>query len=86
MTTGGRERKNEGGGGGENINIRDYHPFLLWSEYVRYDAYAIYDTLDLFLPDTNMNKSKTTTTTTTDNVDCDHDTVMEGVKSWMEAV
>ena len=62
------------------------HPSLLWSEAIRYEAYAIYNTLDLSCPDTKTNKSKTTTTMTTDNVDCDHDTVREGVKSWMESV
>ena len=59
---------------------------LLCSEAVRYKAYAIYVTLDLCLPDTKTNKIKTTTTITTDNVDCNYDTVREGVKSWMKFV
>ena len=49
-------------------------------------AYAIYDTINLCFPDTKTNKSKITTTMTTNNVACDHDTVEEGVKSWMESV
>ena len=36
--------------------------------------------------DTKTNKSKTTTTMTNVNVNYDHDTVREGVKSWMESV
>ena len=62
------------------------HLSLLWSKAVRYEAYAIYDTLDLSFPDTNTNKSKTTMTMTTDNVYYYHDTVREGVTSWMESV
>ena len=53
---------------------------LLWSEAVRDEAYAIYNMLDLCLPDTKTKKSKTTTTITTDHVDCNHDTVREEVK------
>ena len=63
----------------------DLHLPLLWSEAVRDEAFAIYDTFDLCFPDTKTNKSKTTTKMTTDN-NCDHDTVREGVKSWMESV
>ena len=48
---------------------------------VRDEAYDIYNTIDLCLPDIKTNKIKTTVTTTTNNVDCDHDTVREGVKS-----
>ena len=66
--------------------MRDRHPSLLWSKYGRDEAYAIYDTIGLCLPDTNTNKSKTTMTIMTDNIDCGHDTVREGVKSRMEYV
>ena len=76
---------NEGGGAGGNRDRRDSHPSLLWSDYVRYEAYGIYDTPNMCFPDTKTKKSKTTTTMTTDNVDCDHDTVREGVKSWMQS-
>ena len=85
-TAGGRGGQNEGGGGKGNRDKRDLHPSILWSEAVRYEDYAIYDTPNLCFPDTNTNKRKITTTMTTDNVDCDHDTVREGVKSCMESV
>ena len=60
--TGGREGRNEGGGG---IGKRDRsycHPFHLWFDDVRYEPYGIYYTIDLCFPDTNTNKSKTNTT------------------------
>ena len=59
---------------------------LIWPEVVRDEAYYIYNTLDLCFLDTNTKNIKTTTTMTTDNVNCDHDTVREGLKSWMESV
>ena len=70
-----------GGGGGGNRDSRDRHPSRLWSEAVRYEAYAIYDTLDLCFPGTKINKRKTIMTMTTDNADCNNDTVRVGVKS-----
>ena len=81
-----RGGRNEGVDGGGNRDRGDLHPSLLWSEAVRDEAYAIYNTLDLCFPDTKTNKIKTTTTMTTNNADCDHDTVREGVKSWMVSV
>ena len=54
---------------------------LLWSEAVRDEAYAIYNTIGLCFLDTKTNKSKTNKKMTTNNVDCDHETVKEGVKS-----
>ena len=66
--------------------MRDCHLSLLWSKADRDEAYAINDTLDLCFPDTKTKQRKTTTKMTTDNVDCDHDTVREGVKSYMESV
>ena len=80
-TNGGRGGRNEGGGGKGKRDRRDRHPPLLWYEAVRDDAYAIYNTLDMCLPDTKNNKRKKTTTMTTDNVYCDHYTVREGIKS-----
>ena len=61
--------------------MRDRHLYLLWSKAVRDEVYAIYDTLNLCFPDTKTNKIKTTKTTTTNNIDCNHVTVREGVKS-----
>ena len=84
--TGSRGGKNEGGGGRGKRDRRDRHPSLLWFEAVRDEAYVIYNTLDLCFPDTKANKSKTTMTITADNIDCNHDTVREGVKPQMESV
>ena len=67
--TGGREERNEGGGGGGNRDRRDNHLSLIWSDAIRDEAYAIYNTLDLCFPDTKTNKIKITTTMMTDNVD-----------------
>ena len=35
--------------------MRDCHLSLLWSEAVKDEAYAIYNTLNLFFPDTKTN-------------------------------
>ena len=59
--------------------MRDGNMYLLWYDSVRDEAYDIHDTLDLCFPDTNTNKSKMTTKMMTNNVDCNHDTVREGV-------
>ena len=82
----GRGGRNECGGDGGKRDRRDLHPPLLWSKAVMYDAYSVYNTLDLCFPDTKTNKSKMTTTIMINNVNCDHDTVREGVKLWMESV
>ena len=74
---------NEGEGARGKRDRKDRHPSLLWSEAIRDQAYAIYDTIDLCFPDTKTNKINTTTTMTTDNVDCNQDKMREGVKSWM---
>ena len=80
-TTEGRGGQNEGGGGEGNTDRSVRHTSLLWSEDVMHEAYDIYDTLNLCFPDTKTNKSKTAETMTTDNVNCDHDTVREGVNN-----
>ena len=85
-TTGGRGGQNEGGGGRGKSDSMDFHPYLLWSESVRDESYAIYGTLNLCFLNTKTNKSKMATTMTPNNVNCDHDTFREGVKSWMGSV
>ena len=56
---------------------------VLWSEDVKDEAYANYDTLNLCFHDTKTNKSKSSTTMMTDNVNYNNDTVREGVTSCM---
>ena len=57
------------------MDRRDRHLTLLWYKAVMDEAYAIYNTLNMCLPDTKTNKRKTTTTMTTNNVYCDYYTV-----------
>ena len=65
----------------KNWDRRYRHPYLLWYKAFRDEVYAIYNTIDLCFLDTKTNKSKTNKKMTTNNVDCDHETVKEGVKS-----
>ena len=84
--TGGRGGRNEDGDIGGKRDRKDRHTSFLLSENVRDEAYSIYDTLNLCFPDINTNKNKMIKTMTTNNVNCNHNTIIEGVKSWMESV